>query len=102
MSNDLTIRPPLREWIPYASSIDPFHYRVLQVQSDSSILGQRFFVMRVELTEKPKRWQHQQLIFDIIVLDTHNAQRCQGKTVKLRRIGTLDSGVYIIHDIVSR
>ena len=96
--NSLVSRPPVRPWIPFGTSTDRYVYKVILIQSDASILGKMFFVARVELLDPP-RWQ-KQTVFDILVMDTLEARRCYQKKVKLRRINTMDSCIYVIHKII--
>ena len=96
--NQLVTRPPTREWIPFSTSADGHLYKVKMIQSDSSILGRVFHVARVELQKPPKYCK--QVVFDILIMDTLNARRCEKKLVKLRRISTMDSCFFIVHEII--
>jgi hypothetical protein len=70
---------------------------VEQAQPDSSILGKTIWVMRVLILDPPKWFK--EIRFDILVIDTLDAKRCEKKIVTLKRISTIHSNIYVIHKI---
>jgi len=99
MTNALVNRPPVREWIPVCSIVEPCRFRVELIQRDSSQLGLVYFLMRVSMLDPPKWCAKTQ--FDIFVPNTLKAGRCkEGSIIKLKSVTPADSRMYIVHEIV--
>lgn len=104
MANDLVKRPPLREWIPYSTTVVPETYKIEHMEVVYPIPGIRpVLLMRASPIEaKPPRWpwRKRRTHFEFWVMDTPEARRSLGKVVELKRYMTMDACFYTVNRIV--